>query len=120
MNLRPSNSLSPKYPALAALAVAAVASLSCQQQPQRTAGAPLATPEQLEQLQKQQPKEEKAQHPRERQILGGKMPRAPQRLGGKKVPVSDLSEAARERLEQRSQGQAIPGAVSRPQTEVEP
>ncbi len=50
MNISPTNSPAPKYPALAALAVAALTLPACQQQqipPQPTAGAPLPPPAML-------------------------------------------------------------------------
>ncbi len=93
MNIKPSNSSGPKYPALATLAVAvAMSTAACGQQqrlvgkvsPQRTAGVPRATPEQVEQLRQQRQKKEadKADQPRERQRLGG----ARRRIPGQIVP----------------------------------
>ncbi len=86
MNIRPSNTPAPKYPALATLAVAAVLSLpACDEQPQPTAGAPLPPP----------------------QRLGGKVPRhhvkpAPQQGGRATAPETATHP-------QRPEGQLVPG-----------
>ncbi len=90
MNIQPSQSRNPKYPALAAVAVAAAMSTAACEQPQRTAGVPLATPEQQEMLRMQREaarkqgeadrrlkellQKRRAELRREGQRLGGKVP----------------------------------------------
>ncbi len=80
MDIQPSNTPRPKYPALATLALAAALSASaCQQEePQRTAGAPLPPPAQqrqrpsstigTEKPAQQQPKKSDSRSEREKRI----------------------------------------------------
>ncbi len=131
VNIKPSNHSVPKYPALAALAVAvAVSTAACQQppqrtggkvppQPQRTAGVPLATPEQQERLrvQREAARKQGEADRRVQELLEErrkpKQPRDPQRLGGKRAPVSELSESARRLFQE----QGISGVIADPSYE---
>ncbi len=90
MNITPTNTPAPKYPALAALAVAAMVLPACEDQPQPLGGAPLPPPEtRQEQMvlgRVNDPTLGPADAPgSEKEQLTPPAPQKPQRLGGRRI-----------------------------------